>query len=254
MADDSSPGKNGGNTHPAGGAHVGGDVSTGGGMFVGRDNIHKQITEITANNVALRDQYIIVGGESIRLPSPRSLLAYLVHVRDTHKRWADQPDEPAPALFDQSDQAHAGPDAYLLVDAMPLPMRVAEFRLVSGGAEPQTHELLTAVGSLQHTVILGEPGSGKTTALERLAWATANASLTRAANGRDKSLVVPIFARLAAYHGEADLLPMLRRVLSRSGIPLPMGGTRLPGGAAAWGGGGRPPPPQAAAPPGRQTA
>ena len=31
---------------------------------------------------------------------------------------------------------------------------------------------------------------------------------------------MPIFARLADYQGEADLLPLLRRVLSRNGIAL----------------------------------
>ena len=38
----------------------------------------KQIAQITATNVALRDQYIVVGGETIRLPQPPELLAYLV--------------------------------------------------------------------------------------------------------------------------------------------------------------------------------
>lgn len=33
----------------------------------------KHIDQITANNVALRDQYIVVGGDTIRLPQPPEL-------------------------------------------------------------------------------------------------------------------------------------------------------------------------------------
>lgn len=48
----------------------------------------KHIDHITGTNVALRDQYIVVGGETIRLPQPTELLLYLAKVRDAYKRWA----------------------------------------------------------------------------------------------------------------------------------------------------------------------
>jgi formylglycine-generating enzyme required for sulfatase activity len=179
----------------------------------------KHIEQITASNVALRDQFIVVGGETIHLPKPPELLAYLATVRDAYKRWADQPENGEP-LYDAAPTPGGSSDEYLAVDAKPLPMRVAEFRSQAAGQEPPAKELLEAVGDAHRTLILGEPGSGKTTALERLAWVTANASLTRAANGGDARLTLPLYARLADYQGEADLLPVLRRMLARNGIPL----------------------------------
>jgi formylglycine-generating enzyme required for sulfatase activity len=181
---------------------------------------YKQISRITANNVALRDQYIIVGGETIQLPQPIALIAYLARVRETYKRWADLPEESSEPLYDAELPPDRSPDDYLPVDARPLPMRVAEFRDQPMQQEPQAQELLDAVGNTQRTVILGEPGSGKTTALERLAWVTANQTLQRAAEDAETRLVIPIFARLADFQGEADLLPLLRRLLSRNGIAL----------------------------------
>lgn len=186
----------------------------------------KQIEQITANNVALRDQYIVVGGETIHLPQVPELLAYLAKLRERYQRWADQP-EPAAPLFDQAPTPEAGPDAYLAVDAKPLPMRLAEFRSHETGQEAPAQELLTALGAATYSVILGEPGSGKTTALERLAWVYAQRSLTQAeappassAQAAAPRLVIPILARLTDYQGEADLLPMLRRVLNRGGLDL----------------------------------
>ena len=184
----------------------------------------KQIEQITANNVALRDQYIVVGGETIRLPQMSEWVAYLTQLRERTKRWADQP-EPAPPLFDQAATPEAGADAYLAVDAKPLPMRVAEFRSHATGEDAPAQELLDAIGDSPCSVILGEPGSGKSTALERLAWVIANQSLNRASDAApsmtvSRRLIVPILTRLADYQGEADLLPLLRRALNRGGIEL----------------------------------
>lgn len=178
----------------------------------------KQIDQITANNVALRDQYIVVGGETIRLPQVPELLAYLGKVRERYQRWADQPEPTAP-LFDKAPTPEAGPDAYLAVDAKPLPMRLAEFRSHGTGQEAPAQELLAALDTAPYSVILGEPGSGKTTALERLAWVYAQRSLAHAQTTTLR-LVVPIMARLTDYQGEADLLPMVRRVLNRGGLAL----------------------------------
>ena len=171
----------------------------------------KQIEQITANNVALRDQYIVVGGETIRLPQPPEFYAYLAKLRASYRRWADLPEAAHAPLFDPAVPPEQGADDYLAVDAKPLPMRVAEFRPQPASQEALAQELLAALRDVQRTVILGEPGSGKSTALERLAWVTANTSLEQAATGDDPTLVVPIFTRLADYQGEADLLPLLRR-------------------------------------------
>jgi len=176
----------------------------------------KRIDSITATNVALRDQYLILGDETIRLPTDEELRAYLDQVRDAYARWADQPPEPDPPLFQQSDHPDTGPDAYIPVEGRPLPMRVAQFRATPGADQAPAHDLLDAVGEARHTVILGEPGSGKTTALERLAWATANASLAAEPEAGPRS--IPLFVRLADYQGEPDLIPLLRRAFNRRGL------------------------------------
>jgi formylglycine-generating enzyme required for sulfatase activity len=98
-------------------------------------------------------------------------------------------------------------------------MRVAEFRRQPDGPEAPAQELVAALGQATRTVILGEPGSGKSTALERLAWVTATATLAEstASAAMEQPLVVPILARLADYQGERALTMLLRRALNRSG-------------------------------------
>jgi hypothetical protein len=65
-------------------------------------------------------------------------------------------------------------------------------------------------------VILGEPGSGKTTALERLAWVTATEALDQAENETLPAL--PIVVRLSDYQGDADLIALIGRALNRLDI------------------------------------
>ncbi|HHH40521.1 MAG TPA: NACHT domain-containing protein, partial [Chloroflexi bacterium] len=184
------------------------------------DPLH--IDSIQAANVVIGHgarQTIILDGQPVQLPSRDELRAYLAAVREAYQRWADQPDTPDPPLIHQSDDPEQGPDAYIDVAAKPLPMRVAEFRPQQPGGqeEPPAQELLTALAQVPRAVILGEPGSGKTTALERLAWSAATRSLALA-EAPDHHLVIPIFVRLADYQGEADLIPLVRRALNRHGI------------------------------------
>lgn len=42
----------------------------------------QSISQITGNNVALRDQYTVVGSETIRLPQPPEFVPYLRRVRE----------------------------------------------------------------------------------------------------------------------------------------------------------------------------
>jgi formylglycine-generating enzyme required for sulfatase activity len=157
-------------------------------------------THIHAGNVVIGDDArmtVIQDGQPIELPSRADLRAYLARVQNQYRRWADQPDEAGPVTEES--------DTYILVDAKPLPMRVSAFREQPGSAEAPPRELLSALGHVRRSVILGEPGSGKTTALERLAWVTA----TRSLNGNGDTLVVPIVATLRDYQGEADLTPLL---------------------------------------------
>ena len=174
------------------------------------------IASIRAANVAVGGpQTILVDGQRIQVPSRDELLAYAAAVQQAYDRWADRADDEEAPLIQQAADALGGPDLYLDVAAKPLPMRVSVFRAQPGdGAEPAV-ELLAAIQNAPRAIILGEPGSGKSTALERLAWATAAAAAAVAAQGNGP-LTLPIFVRLADYQGEATLIPLLRRSFNRS--------------------------------------
>lgn len=170
-------------------------------------------TSINAANVVIGDNArptFIQDGQPIELPSRAELRAYLAGVQQRYSRWSDQPEDDDAPLLERSDDFGSGPDAYIQVDAKPLPMRVSEFREQPGSGEAPSRELLSALGHVTRSVILGEPGSGKTTALERLAWVIATQSL----NGNGDRLTVPIFARLSDYQGEADLCELVRRAVN----------------------------------------
>ena len=191
-----SPEPESGAVNTGGGSYIQQGVTTGGGDFVGRDKITYQ------------------GGEALKLPTPDEWLAYLRAVQQAYARWADQPDQPdSPTLplYEQGDPQHVA-DAYIDLRAT-LPMRVAEFRPQADGGDAPAQELLIALHKAQRTVILGEPGSGKTTALERLAWVMTG---RRPAGATLRT--IPIFARLADYQGDPDLIPLLTRALNRHNV------------------------------------
>ncbi len=179
----------------------------------------KQIASIRAANVAIGGpQTIVVDGLRIEIPSRDALLAYAAAVQQAHDRWADRPAQPEPPLIEQEGDPSGGPDLYLDVAAKPLPMRVSIFRAQPGEGEAPAVELLTAVQDAHRTVILGEPGSGKTTALERLAWVTAASAVATPATPAPGAgpLSLPVLVRLADYQGEATLVPLLRRSFNQS--------------------------------------
>ncbi|MBI1299755.1 SUMF1/EgtB/PvdO family nonheme iron enzyme [bacterium] len=158
----------------------------------------RHIRSIQAVNVAER-QTIIADGQHIEIPPIIDVIAYLAGVRDAYSHWAD--DSPQ--------------DRFLPTRA--LPMRLAEYRPDPGQGEAPSVDLLKAVQDAQRTFILGEPGAGKTAALERLAWVIATESLAQAQDDPAAPLRVPILARLADYSAEADLIPLLRRALNKFG-------------------------------------
>lgn len=192
MISSPSPDPDGKHIDTGGGSYIQQGVTTGGGDFVNRDKIVYQ------------------GGEPLTLPTPDEWLAYARAVQQAYARWADQPDTPEPPLYQQGDDPRQAPDAYIDLRAT-LPMRVAEFRPQADGREAPAQELLVAIAHDHRTIILGEPGSGKTTALERLAWVMATKALQESHAAR----TIPIFTRLADYQGDPDLIPLLTRALNR---------------------------------------
>ena len=165
----------------------------------------RHVASIQAANVNIGGrQTIITDGQAIEVPTRLELIAYLGNVRKAYSRWAD-------------DSAQ---DVFVATRA--LPMRLAEYRAQpTANAAPSVAApsvaLLTAVQDAKRTIILGEPGAGKSAALERLAWVTASAALQQAQGAAEAPLTVPLLARLADYRGEADLIPLLRRALNELG-------------------------------------
>ena len=164
--------------------HFDGDGDNQGGEFVNRDK-HVHGDEVHQDKV-MRDKYevhpggtLVAGGEVIRLPGVDEIRSYLEEVRDFYARWADQPNDPDPPLAEQATAPDSGPDAFVPLRA--LPMRVARFVAQPGGQPPPAQDLLPALANTRRAIILGEPGSGKSTALERIAWATASGALDQPA-------------------------------------------------------------------------
>ncbi|MCB9120929.1 MAG: SUMF1/EgtB/PvdO family nonheme iron enzyme [Caldilineaceae bacterium] len=172
------------------------------------------IRSIQAVNVSLGRMTIFAGGVPIVLPGRADLLAYLRWVEATYRHWADQPAAPDPPLYAQADPLHPpGPDAYIATQAAALPMRVSALRSAAMAGDAPAVDLIDALRGAHRTIILGEPGSGKSAALERLAWLTAVETLALPAADQEEGppLTVPILARLADYQGEAQgLIPLLR--------------------------------------------
>ncbi|MEZ4708634.1 MAG: NACHT domain-containing protein [Caldilineaceae bacterium] len=209
----------------SGGAYVEGSASAG-RDFVGRDQI------IVQSGARL---LLTIDGQPVQIPSHEELLTYCERVQAAFVRWADRPAAPEEPLYDQAGQAQAAgvplrqqPDLYVETAARPLPMRVSAFRpqMVGGVAdgEAPAQDLLAVLQASQRAVILGEPGSGKSTALERLAWLLAThtlqqkgADLADDAHPEPAELILPLLVRLAEYRGAPDLLALLTRAFNRLG-------------------------------------
>jgi predicted NACHT family NTPase len=86
-------------------------------------------------------------------------------VRHHYRRWADEPD----GELDEADAAYGD----IFIETRALPMRLAQYAPQRMEGEGQSVEPLAAVQGERRTIVLGEPGSGKSAALERLAWVTA---------------------------------------------------------------------------------
>lgn len=197
------------------------NINTGGAANIGGN--------VSAQNFAARDQIIVQQGarlqlmidnQPIQIPSREELLAYNQHVAETFKRWGDDHLDSAEPLFDQAVTIQDQPDAYMDTVARPLPMRVSSFRQQPEQSDAPAQDLITLLhhseDDVQRAILLGEPGAGKTTALERLAWVTSTAS-TGSAIGVEAPIHLPIFVRLANYDGEGDLLPLLTSAFNQIG-------------------------------------
>jgi formylglycine-generating enzyme required for sulfatase activity len=115
---------------------------------------------------------IIYQGTRVTIPTPKAVAAHRVALRekleaDARRRWG-------------------GMDFYIQEEGATLPVEASPYQEGRLGAR---ENLLQTLGSAKRLLVLGEPGSGKTVSLERLAWELC---------GKDK-VTVPVLVPLRDY-------------------------------------------------------
>ena len=160
-------------------------------------------------------------GKRITLPSRRELLEHASAIlkEENFARWADLPESSDEVLYEKGNEI--APDTYVETHARPLSTRVASFRPQTQEQESPQQEVIETLLDSPRSVLLGEPGSGKSRALQRLTWVLAEQTLAGELANDDTDnpspILLPIFASLADYQGESDLVPLLRRALNGLG-------------------------------------
>jgi len=156
-------------------------------------------------------------------PGQVAILLEIVDLRDILTKKAERPEISEDQVVAQleaiiADETYQrwSDDRYIDEKARPLPMNVSLYDapFPVGTDELPKEDLIEAVEKAgKRVVILGDPGAGKTTALERLMWVTAKKSL----EDPDEA-IIPILVPLGQYAGDKDLLPILRAALNRQGV------------------------------------
>ncbi|MCP4544663.1 MAG: SUMF1/EgtB/PvdO family nonheme iron enzyme [Chloroflexi bacterium] len=118
------------------------------------------------------------------LPVPERVLAHRAALanKPEYRRWADE--------------------FYIREEGKILPLLVSPY---DDSANRQRQDLLHTIRAHQRLLVLGEPGMGKTVAMQRMMWETAQAA----------GSVVPIFVPLFAFEG--DLIERIRLALNETG-------------------------------------
>jgi len=128
---------------------------------------------------------VVYQGEPIRIPAPEDIQLHRADLAkvETYQRWADE--------------------FYIHEEGKVLPLYASPYE-DDGGRKRE--DLLQTIRSHERLLVLGEPGMGKTVALERMVWETAKADGT----------VVPILVQLLYFQG-LDLIELIRVALNETG-------------------------------------
>ena len=149
-----------------------------GGVAVGRD-VHGDVTVVN----------ITYQGSEIAIPSPEAVAAHRAALRerlayDAHRRWG-------------------GMSVYIQEEGAALPIEASPYQT---GRLGRRQNLLGSLHAADRLLLLGEPGSGKTVALERLAWELCDGP----------GPAVPVLVRLFHYAG-TPLAEWVRSILQGTG-------------------------------------
>jgi formylglycine-generating enzyme required for sulfatase activity len=146
--------------------------------------------KITQNVEKVEEGGTVVGmqvihhGEPVLIPSEEEVLLHRAALRSKEKyhRWADE--------------------FYIHEESKVLPLFASPYE---DDTERKREDLLKTIRENKRLLVLGEPGMGKTVAMERMMWETAHA----------EDLVVPILVQLL-YFQEGDLIELIRVSLNET--------------------------------------
>jgi hypothetical protein len=128
---------------------------------------------------------VIYQGEPVRIPSPQDIQLHRAELSqiETYHRWADE--------------------FYIQEEGKVLPLFASPYDDDTGR---KREDLLKSIRLHPRLLVLGEPGMGKTVALERMVWETSQVS----------EPIVPIFVQMLYFQG-TDLIELIRVALNETG-------------------------------------
>ncbi len=162
----------------SGGLATGGVAAGAGGAAIGRD-VHG---DVNVTNITYQ-------GAEVSIPSPQAITKHRAALRRR--------------LADDACRRWGGMSVYIQEEGATLPIEASPYQT---GWPGHRHDLLQSLRVANRLLVLGEPGSGKTVALERLAWELCVA----------EEPAVPVLVRLFHYDGK-PLADWVRSLLHETG-------------------------------------
>jgi len=147
-------------------------------------NVTQIVGEVKEGGTVIGVQ-VVYQGEPVRIPSPEDIQLHRADLAkiETYNRWADE--------FCIKEEGKV------------LPLFASPYE-DDGGRKRE--DLLQTIRAHQRLLVLGEPGMGKTVALERMVWETANVD----------EYIVPFLVQLLYFQG-GDLIELIRVALNETG-------------------------------------